>query len=65
MGAHALTQLHTTTWANPARPGANPSERGTADARRGRIEEILAVPITSPTVIANLYLAFHDQLAPH
>lgn len=33
--------------------------------RLRRIEEILAVPITSPTVIANLYLAFHDQLAPH
>ncbi len=33
--------------------------------RLRRIEELLQAPIFSPTVIANLYLAFHDRLAPH
>ncbi|MEI2777458.1 MAG: helix-turn-helix domain-containing protein [Tetrasphaera sp.] len=32
--------------------------------RMRRIEEILHAPLTSPTIIANLYLAFHDRLAP-
>lgn len=32
--------------------------------RLTRVEQILEAPITSPTIIANLYLAFHDRLAP-
>ncbi|EWT06419.1 regulatory protein [Intrasporangium chromatireducens Q5-1] len=31
--------------------------------RLRRIEEIVEAPITSPSVLANLYLAFHDRLA--
>ncbi len=31
--------------------------------RLRRIEEIVQAPITSPSVLANLYLAFHDRLA--
>lgn len=32
--------------------------------RLARIEELLGAPVSSPEVIANLYLAFHDHLAP-
>ena len=30
--------------------------------RLQRVEDILAAPMSSPAVIANLYLAFHDEL---
>ena len=33
--------------------------------RLKRIADVLGAPMTSPSIIANLYLAFHEQLAPH